>query len=170
MAFEDGRWSRIPCAERADILLKTAALIRDHAEELALTETLETGKPISQSRGEILGAAGIWAYGAGAARVLHGDTFNNLGDLLGLVTREPVGVVGIITPWNFPFFILAERLPFVLAAGCTAVVKPAENTSATTVRITPISSRKRGFQTASSTSSPEGLGHRAASRRAYGRR
>jgi acyl-CoA reductase-like NAD-dependent aldehyde dehydrogenase len=118
------------------VLLKTAALIRQNSEELALCETLETGKPINQSRGEVLGAAGIWEYAAGQARALHGDSFNNLGDnLLGLVTREPVGVVGLITPWNFPFFILAERLPFILASGCTVVVKPSELTSGTTLML-----------------------------------
>jgi len=75
----------------------------------------------------------------GAARCLHGDSFNNLGDkLFGIVTREPVGVVGLITPWNFPFFILAERIPFMLAAGCTIVAKPSEMTSATTLMMAEI--------------------------------
>ena len=108
-AFEDRRWSGQSSAERAAILLKAAQGIRARAEELALLETLETGKPISQSRGEVEGAASIYEYAAGAARMLHGDTFNNLGDsILGLVTREPIGVVGLITPWNFPFFILCR--------------------------------------------------------------
>lgn len=133
-AFEDRRWSGLPSAERAAILLKAAQGIRARVEELALLETLETGKGISQSRGEIEGAAGIYEFAAGAARMLHGDSFNNLGDkMLGLVTREPIGVVGLITPWNFPFFILAERVPFILAAGCTIVCKPSEFTSSTTL-------------------------------------
>ena len=133
-AFEDRRWSGQSSAERAAILLKAAQGIRARAEELALLETLETGKPISQSRGEIEGAASIYEYAAGAARMLHGETFNNLGDsILGLVTREPIGVVGLITPWNFPFFILSERVPFILAAGCTIVCKPSEFTSSTTL-------------------------------------
>ncbi len=135
-AFDHGPWVRSGAAFRATVLLRTAELIRQHSEALALCETLETGKPISQSRGEVLGAAGIWEYAAGQARALHGDTFNNLGDsLLGLVTREPVGVVGLITPWNFPFFILAERLPFILASGCTVVAKPSELTSGTTLML-----------------------------------
>lgn len=133
-AFDDGRWSSLSGGERAAIMLKTGNLIRENLEELALIETLESGKPISQSRDEISGAAGLWEYAAGLARTLHGESFNNLGDdMLGLVTREPVGVVGIIIPWNFPFFILSERLPFVLAAGCTAVVKPSELTSGSTL-------------------------------------
>ena len=62
--------------------------------------------------------------------MLHGDSFNSLGDgLFGMVLREPIGVVGLITPWNFPFLILCERVPFILASGCTLVVKPSEVTS-----------------------------------------
>ncbi|NVH74097.1 aldehyde dehydrogenase family protein [Paraburkholderia sp. JPY432] len=135
-AFDDGRWSRISGEQRAAVLLKAAQRIRDDVETLAWLETLESGKPINQSRGEIMGAAGTWEYAAGLARVVHGDTHDTLGDdLFGLVVRQPVGVVGIVTPWNFPFFILSERLPFALAAGCTAVVKPAELTSSTTLRL-----------------------------------
>lgn len=135
-AFDDGRWSRLSGEQRAIVLLKVAQLIRDNVETLAYLETLESGKPIGQSRGEIGASAGIWEYAAGLARVVHGDTHDTLGgDLFGLVVRQPIGVVGIVTPWNFPFFILSERLPFVLAAGCTAVVKPAELTSSTTLKL-----------------------------------
>ena len=133
-AFEERRWAGLTGQQRAEVLLKAASLIRERAEELATLETFETGKPISQSRGEVLASAGIYDYAAGAARMLHGDTFNNLGDeMFGLVTREPIGVVGLITPWNFPFFILAERLPFILASGCSVVAKPSDLTSATTL-------------------------------------
>ncbi|GAL99258.1 aldehyde/L-sorbosone dehydrogenase [Acetobacter tropicalis NRIC 0312] len=133
-AFENRSWAGLSGQQRADVLLKAANLIRDRAEELAVLETLETGKPITQSRGEIQASAGIYEYAAGAARMLHGDSFNNLGDnVFGLVTREPIGVVGLITPWNFPFFILSERLPFILASGCTVVAKPSDLTSATTL-------------------------------------
>jgi acyl-CoA reductase-like NAD-dependent aldehyde dehydrogenase len=135
-AFDDGRWSRRTGEARAAVLLRAAALIREHAQALAYLETLESGKPLAQSQGEIEAAAGIWEYAAGLARIVHGDTHDTLGaDMFGLVVREPVGVVGIVTPWNFPFFILSERLPFVLAAGCTAVVKPSELTSTTTLRL-----------------------------------
>lgn len=138
-AFADRRWSGISGADRAAVLLRAADGIRARSEELALLETLENGKSISQSRDEVLGAAGIYEYAAGAARALHGETFTNLGDkMMGLVTREPVGVVGLITPWNFPFFILAERLPFILASGCTVVAKPSELTSATTLLMAEI--------------------------------
>ena len=133
-AFEAGAWSRIAGADRAEVLHRAADLVRQRQQEIAFVETLETGKPIEQSRAEVAGAAGIWDYAAGLARTVHGETFNNLGpDLFGLVTREPIGVVGIITPWNFPFFIAAERYPFALAAGCAIVAKPSELTSGSTL-------------------------------------
>ncbi|MCY4049320.1 MAG: aldehyde dehydrogenase family protein [Hyphomicrobiales bacterium] len=130
-AFDNRRWSGLSGGERASVLLKAAAGIRERIDEIAYFETLENGKPISQARGEVEGGIGMFEYAAGAARALHGDSFNNLGDrMFGLVTREPIGVVGLITPWNFPFYILCERVPFILAAGCTIVAKPSEETSA----------------------------------------
>ncbi|MEM8630378.1 MAG: aldehyde dehydrogenase family protein [Pseudomonadota bacterium] len=138
-AFADRRWSGLSGAERAEVLLKAAAGIRARLEEIAYWEVLESGKPISQVRGEVGGCAGMFEYAAGLARSLHGDSFNNLGDgMLGVVTREPVGVVGIITPWNFPFLILCERTPYVLASGNSIVAKPSEFTSASAVILAEI--------------------------------
>lgn len=132
--FEGGGWADISAAERAAVIRKAADIIMREQDDIALVETLESGKPLWQARNEIAGAADLWHYAAGQAQALHGETFNNFGKAqLGLVLREPIGVVGLITPWNFPFFILAERLPFILAAGCTTVVKPSEHTSATTL-------------------------------------
>ncbi|BCM20808.1 aldehyde dehydrogenase family protein [Mesorhizobium sp. J8] len=133
-AFEDRRWAGLPGADRAAVLLRTADILRRRRDEIAYWEVLENGKPISQARGEIDHCIACFEVGAGAARLLHGDSFNSLGDgLFGMVLREPVGVVGLITPWNFPFLILCERIPFILASGCTVVVKPSEVTSATTL-------------------------------------
>ncbi|PZO80584.1 MAG: sorbosone dehydrogenase [Mesorhizobium amorphae] len=138
-AFEDRRWSGLSGAERAAVLLRAADGIRARRDEIAYWETLENGKPIAQARGEVDGCVGIFEYAAGAARALHGDSFNNLGDsLFGIVTREPIGVVGLVTPWNFPFLILCERVPFILASGCTIVAKPSEVTSATTLLLAEI--------------------------------
>ncbi|MEM8728573.1 MAG: aldehyde dehydrogenase family protein [Pseudomonadota bacterium] len=138
-AFEDRRWSGLGGAERAAVLLRTAEVLRARVEEVAYWETLENGKPISQARAEVQGCIGMFEYASGLARSLHGDAFNNLGDgMLGIVTREPVGVVGIITPWNFPFLILCERVPYVLASGNTIVAKPSEVTSATTLILAEI--------------------------------
>ena len=133
-SFEDRGWAGLPGAERAGVLLRTAEILRRRRDEIAYWEVLENGKPIAQARGEIDHAIACFEVGAGAARMLHGDSFNSLGDnLFGMVLREPVGVVGLITPWNFPFLILCERVPFILASGCTMVVKPSEVTSATTL-------------------------------------
>jgi betaine-aldehyde dehydrogenase len=133
-AFDHGAWPRLRGAQRAAILHRVAEGIVRRKDELALLETLESGKPISQAREEIAGCTELWTYAAGLARNLHGDSYNTLGeDMLGLVIKEPIGVVSLITPWNFPFWILSQKLPFALAAGCTAVVKPSEFTSATTL-------------------------------------
>jgi betaine-aldehyde dehydrogenase len=138
-AFQSRKWSGASGAERATVMLAIARGIRERLEELAYWETLETGKAISQARAEMEGAADHYEYGAGVARTLHGDSFNNLGDdMFGVVTREPVGVVGVITPWNFPFIVLAERLPYILAAGNSVVIKPSELTSATTLILAEI--------------------------------
>lgn len=133
-AFDAGDWSRISGKERAAVLLKVADLIEQNVDRIAVFETLESGKPISQSRGEVGGAADLWRYAASQARTSHGDSHNTLGeDMLGVVLKEPIGVVSIITPWNFPFWILSQKLPFALAAGCTVVIKPSEMTPTSTV-------------------------------------
>ena len=138
-AFESGAWSRCDAAVRATALLRVAAGIRERLDEIAYWETLETGKPITQARAEIGDAAGHYEFCAGAARMLHGETYNNQGDqMFGVVTRQPAGVVGLITPWNFPFIVLAERLPYILASGNSVVVKPSEMTSTTTLVLAEI--------------------------------
>lgn len=138
-AFEDRRWSGLSGAERGSVLLRAAEILRRRKDEIAYWETLENGKPITQARAEIDGCISCFEVGAGAARMLHGDSFNSLGDgLFGMVLREPIGVVGLITPWNFPFLILCERVPFILASGCTMVVKPSEVTSATTLLLAEV--------------------------------
>ncbi|MBP7003808.1 aldehyde dehydrogenase family protein [Amaricoccus sp.] len=133
-AFDDGRWSARSGKERAALLLRVADLIDRERERIARVETLEAGKPIAQARAEIEGAADLWRYAAALARTVAGESHNALGrDMLGVVLKEPVGVVSVICPWNFPFLIVSQKLPFALAAGCTAVVKPSEMTPSTTV-------------------------------------
>jgi betaine-aldehyde dehydrogenase len=135
-AFDDGRWSRLSAKERAGVLNNVADLIEENTERLAVIETLESGKPISQSRGECGGAADLWRYAASLARTSHGDSHNTLDDdIMGVIVKEPIGVVSIITPWNFPFWILSQKLPFALAAGCTCVVKPSEMTPSATAML-----------------------------------
>ncbi|KQY15194.1 aldehyde dehydrogenase family protein [Rhizobium sp. Root482] len=133
-AFDDGPWPRMTASERSLVLLRAADMIAARADELAYLDCVESGKPISQAKGELGGAADIWRYAAALARDLHGESYNTLGDgTLGVVLREAIGVVSIITPWNFPFLIVSQKLPFALAAGCTAVVKPSELTSGSTL-------------------------------------
>jgi betaine-aldehyde dehydrogenase len=135
-AFDSGVWSRISGKARGEVLLRVADLIAANVDRFALIETLETGKPITQARNEVSGAADLWRYAAALARTTKGDSHNTLGeDILGVVIKEPIGVVSVITPWNFPFWILSQKLPFALAAGCTCVVKPSEMTPSTTAML-----------------------------------
>lgn len=135
-AFDKGEWPRLSGASRAKALRKVAELINRDVDKLARVEALESGKPISQARGEVLATAEIWFYAATLAQHSYGDSHNALGqDYLGVILKEPIGVVGIITPWNFPLLIVSQKLPFALAVGCTAVIKPSQLTSGTTVML-----------------------------------
>lgn len=135
-AFDEGPWPTMPGVERARVINRVAEEIRANAGDLALVEALESGKPISQARDEIISSADLWEYAATLCRHTYGDTYNTLGaSMFGMVLREPVGVVGMITPWNFPLLIISQKLPFALAVGCTAVVKPADLTPGTTIRL-----------------------------------
>jgi len=135
-AFDQGAWPRMKGAERSAVLRRVADLILERKHAIAEMETLENGKPLGQALAEIEGSADLWQYAATLARNLHGDSYNTLGEnTLGVVLRDPIGVVSIITPWNFPFLIVSQKLPFALAAGCTAVVKPSEFTSGTTLML-----------------------------------
>src|SRR5439155_15802771 len=111
-AFDAGPWPRMRGAERARLLGRVAEAIRAAAEDLATIEVLESGKPIAQARGEIESTADLWSYAAALARTIHGDSYTNLGDMLGLMVREPIGVVAMITPWNFPLLIVSQKPPF----------------------------------------------------------
>jgi betaine-aldehyde dehydrogenase len=135
-AFDSGVWSDATGFERAAVLHRVADLIDANAEQLARLDAEEGGKPIKLSRGDIAGAATLHRYAAGLAVQMHGSTYSNHGaDFTGLVLREPSGVAGLITPWNFPALILSQKLPFALAAGCTVVVKPSELTSSSSLEI-----------------------------------
>lgn len=135
-ASDNGTWASMPGADRARIMNRVAQLIEKHRDELALIESLEVGKPISVVGREIQASAGLWEYAATLARHTYGDLYDKLGaSTLGLVFREAVGVVGMITPWNYPLLIVNQKLPFALAVGCCAVIKPSELTSGTALRL-----------------------------------
>jgi succinate-semialdehyde dehydrogenase/glutarate-semialdehyde dehydrogenase len=122
-------WRAKTAAERAGVLMKLAALIREHQEALAILLTREQGKPLAESRGEVGMSAAYVQWFAEEARRVYGDIIPSPwpGRRL-LVTKEPVGVVGAITPWNFPSSMIARKLGPALAAGCTIVIKPATQT------------------------------------------
>lgn len=135
-AFDSGPWPRMSGAQRARMLRGVAELIELNLEALARVEALEGGKPIKQARGEVSATAEIWYYAATLAQHSYGDALNHIGDqYLGMMLREPIGVVGVITPWNFPLLIVSQKLPFALAVGCTAVVKPSQLTPGTTLML-----------------------------------
>lgn len=135
-SFEGGPWRWTPGASKARVLRGVAAAIEAELESLARLEALESGKPISQARGEMKSAAEIWYYAATLAQHAHGDAHNGIGpEHLALVMREPIGVVAVITPWNFPLLIASQKIPFALAAGCSVVVKPSSFTPGTTTRL-----------------------------------
>jgi acyl-CoA reductase-like NAD-dependent aldehyde dehydrogenase len=132
--FKSSEWSDLTGSDREKIIRNVAAILRKRTEELALIETLESGKPISQAIDEMEWAAGIWDYAATLARHIAGDVNTNVGsDMTAMMQKVPVGVVGMITPWNFPLLIISQKLPIALAAGCTAVIKPSEMTPGTTL-------------------------------------
>jgi succinate-semialdehyde dehydrogenase/glutarate-semialdehyde dehydrogenase len=122
-------WSMTTATGRASLLLKMAEIIRQNVEILASLLTLEQGKPLAEAHGEILLGANYVQWFAEEARRLNGEIVPSpWPDRQILVTREPIGVVGAISPWNFPFSMLARKVAPALAAGCTIVVKPAELT------------------------------------------
>jgi betaine-aldehyde dehydrogenase len=130
-----GPWSRLSARARGKILLDLARLIRENAEELALLETRSAGKPLSDSRDEIGLAADVFEYYAGAANKLFGETIPVGPAGLNFTLREPVGVCGLIVPWNFPLVIATWKLGPALACGNTAVLKPSAETPLTALRL-----------------------------------
>ena len=119
-------WRKTPPAERGRILARTAELIRRNSERLAITECLDSGKPIGEARGDVSGAARTFEYYAGACDKLEGSTFPLPAHYVGFSQFEPVGVTAHIIPWNFPISTAARGMAPALAAGCTVVAKPAE--------------------------------------------
>jgi len=125
-AFDTGPWGRTMHRDRGSILFKVAEGIRARAAELAETDTKNMGKPIVESEFDVADAAHCFEYYAGLASKVHGKTLPVPDNALSLTLREPVGVVGQIVPWNYPLLMAAWKLAPALAAGCTSVFKPAE--------------------------------------------
>ncbi|MCH5671643.1 aldehyde dehydrogenase [Streptomyces gilvus] len=135
-AFEDPRWRDLSQTRRGHLLRRLGELIAENAEELARAETLDNGKLLREMRGQLATLPEYYHYYAGLADKIHGD-FIPTSDrqVLNYTAREPLGVVGAITPWNSPLTLTSSKLAPALCAGNTVVIKPSEYTSATIVRL-----------------------------------
>src|SRR6266516_332311 len=127
-AFDEGHWPRLSATERGRVLLKASTLIRERLEEIAIVEARNAGKHIRDARGEVSLAAAVFEYWGGAANKIFGETIPVQDAGLEITLREPVGVCGLITPWNFPLVIASWKIAPALACGDTVVVKPAQLT------------------------------------------
>lgn len=137
--FESGVWSRMAPRGRKKILLKFAELMRRHAEELALLETLDMGKPIGDSLGvDVPGSANTIQWYAEAIDKVYDEIAPTAHNAMGLITREPIGVVGAVVPWNFPLLMTCWKLGPALATGNSVVLKPAEQSPLTALRLAEI--------------------------------
>jgi betaine-aldehyde dehydrogenase len=133
-AFE-GPWSTWSASKRGRTLQKFSNLVKQNLEELARLESQNVGKPISSARGEALAVSLVFEYYAGAANKLFGETIPVSRPGLDFTLREPIGVVGLIVPWNFPMNMASWKLGPALAAGNTAILKPASYTPLTAIRL-----------------------------------
>ncbi len=135
-AFEESDWSRMDARDRGRLIYQLADQLEENAEELAALETLDNGKPLRDARkADLPLAIDCLRYYAGLADKIQGDTIPVRGDYFCYTRREPVGVVGQIIPWNFPILMAAWKWAPALAAGCTIVMKPAEQTPLTCLRM-----------------------------------
>jgi phenylacetaldehyde dehydrogenase len=138
-AFDDGPWRRMSASERGRLIWKVADLLEQHLEEFAYIESLDNGKPLKIAKvADVPLAVDLFRYMAGWATKIEGNTIPisaGGGPYFAYTLREPVGVVGQIIPWNFPLLMAAWKLGPALAAGCTVVLKPAEQTPLSALRL-----------------------------------
>jgi betaine-aldehyde dehydrogenase len=135
-AFEDRKgWATWAAGKRGRTLSKFAALVKQNSEELSQLETANVGKPITSSRGEVIGASLVFDYYAGAANKVFGQTIPVSKPGIDLTLREPIGVVGLIVPWNFPILMASWKLGPALAAGNACILKPASYSPLTAIRL-----------------------------------
>src|SRR3954467_13348769 len=146
-AFEDraGGWRKLSASERGRLIWMLADLVEKNIEELAELETLDNGKPIFESRYvDLPMVIDVLRYYAGCATKIHGETVNTLESVFTYTLREPVGVVGLIIPWNFPLLLASWKLGPALACGNTVLLKPAEQTALSTLRLAELAA-EAGF-------------------------
>ena len=134
-AFDTGEWPKKTPQDRARILFNVAARVREHLPHLAEVEALNTGKPIVEAEGDIGAVAEIFEYHGGLATKIPGQVNPVSANALSLSLKEPIGVCGLIVPWNYPLLMASWKLAPALAAGCTMVLKPAEQTPLTALML-----------------------------------
>jgi betaine-aldehyde dehydrogenase len=134
-AFDDGPWREATAQDRGRVLFKLAEVVRKRATELADLETRNTGKPIVESEYDIEDVATCFEYYGGLATKIHGDVLPVPDKAMSHALREPIGVAGQIIPWNYPLMMAAWKLAPAICAGCTTVLKPAEQTPLTVLEL-----------------------------------
>lgn len=135
-------WSKLLAKERSKIVRRWYELIIEHADELALLLTREQGKPLPEAKGEIIYGANFVELFAEEAKRVYGETIpTHKADARVIVMKQPIGVVGAITPWNFPSAMITRKVSPALAAGCTVVVKPAEDTPLSALALAELAQR-----------------------------
>lgn len=135
-AFEDGRWSRLHPGERKDVLIKLTKLIKRNARELAVLESIDSGKTIYDCETvDVPETIHCLKWHAELIDKIYDQVAPASDNHIAMVVREPVGVVGLVLPWNFPLLMLAWKIGPALAAGCSVIVKPAQETTLTALRI-----------------------------------
>ncbi|MDP5307567.1 aldehyde dehydrogenase [Paracoccus spongiarum] len=135
-AFEDGRWSRLHPAERKDVLIRLCKLLTRNARELAVMESIDSGKTIHDCETvDVPETIHVLKWHAELIDKIYDQVAPASDDHIAMVVREPVGVVGLVLPWNFPLLMLAWKIGPALAAGCSVVVKPAAETTLTALRV-----------------------------------
>jgi len=138
-AFDEGVWSNIPGCQRGELVYRLGQLIDRDREELARLESLDTGKTVEESRWDMDDISGIFQYYGGLADKYGGESIDSpVPDTSSRVVREPVGVCGQISPWNYPLLQASWKMAPALAAGCAIVMKPSEITPLTTLKVTEL--------------------------------
>ncbi|MCK7615369.1 aldehyde dehydrogenase [Roseibium sediminicola] len=135
-AFDDGRWSKLHPSERKDVLIRFAKLLTRNRRELAVMESLDSGKTIFDCEtADVPETIHCLKWHAETIDKIYDQVSPASDDHIAMIVREPVGVVGLVLPWNFPLLMLAWKIGPALAAGCSVIVKPAEETSLTALRV-----------------------------------
>jgi aldehyde dehydrogenase (NAD+) len=140
-----GEWGRLRGFQRGQVMQRCAAVLRNHADQIARLESLDTGKPLSQARGDVEISARYFEFYAGSADKLHGETIPTRSDEIVYTVREPYGVVAHITPWNSPLSQMCRGVAPSLACGNTVVVKPSEVTPLSTLYAVRLLTEKAGL-------------------------